>query len=208
MDLFEILLFALIAGSGLLSELFKKRRQEQMKRQKDRSGESPVKIQTTESIDSELDQIEESMDSTGESGFEELDTMLEEFVFGKSSKSREKEKFEELTSLENKPTDDLYISDERRASVERQRSWEVTPSLENSSWLKADRPSPGFIPSVESSLPASQLSKNRSKVNQLLSSPQSVRETILAAEILSKPISKRNGPSLLKASSLRTRLNT
>lgn len=216
MDLFEILLFALIAGSGLLSEIFKKRRQEQAKRQREQTGEYSSTPETTESLDNEFEGIEGVSGSEGDPVLKDVDSLLEELIFGKPAKNTEKEKFERLTSLENRPAEDLYTSIERKTSYEsqpsaehkksmgRQRSLEYHRSVERHP-MKSEQGSEKLALSQDlSKLKPSTVrsSKMRAGVNKLLESPRSARQTLLAAEILSSPVSKRKGSSIARTASV------
>lgn len=220
MDLFEILLFALIAGSGLLSELFKKRRQEQMKRQKERSEDSASTPQTTESIDKEFEEIQNPVDQVVKPVFKDLDSLLEDMLFGKSTEPDEKESFERLTSLENRPAGDLYGSKERKTTLERQpsaertgsfehqRSREHSRSLEHRSFMtqgSVSAKSDSALQHQPKERASRRSSSKTSDIQKMLDNPASARNTILAAEILSPPVSKRKGPLAVQISSgLRT----
>jgi len=214
MDLFEIIIFAVIAGSGLISELFKKRRQEQMKRQNRTSNSEqsgyPATPQTTESIDSDLDDL---LDSVDESEYEEtvlrdIDELFGEVIFGKPSKTKQKEspvhksnknpdkdqnqQFERLTSLENRPAEHLY------GSLEMRKSEELTASIEGKpAFQVGSKENSSLLSNLDSVTTSSTKSSKGVVTSSRFRSPETAREAIIATEILSKPISKRKESSFL-----------
>lgn len=214
MDLFEIIIFAVIAASGLLSEVLKKRRQERMKRERRDSEASPTsssaKQQTTETIDSELDLLLEEAEEEQDSPLKDFDALLEEVIFGKPSSARKKkepsasgyknksydskdnEQFERLTSLENRPSESLYRSAEQQKSREKISSLENKPGFQFSSGRSS---SPVSKP--DSSLAPPSASANRKSALSQFRSPNSVRDAIIATEVLSKPLSRRKDSSIL-----------
>lgn len=214
MDLFEIIIFGVIAASGLLSEVLKKRRQERIKRERRDSEASPTvspsNPQTTETIDSELDLLLDEVEEEQDSVMKDFDSLLEEVIFGKPSSARrkkdtlasghkngpfdsqEKEQFERLTSLENRPSELLYKSSERKISREKNISLEQQPGFQVSS----DRSSSLPITSKASRDSATTSERKKSVLSQFRS-PNSVRDAIIATEVLSKPLSRRNDSSIL-----------
>ena len=222
MDLFEIIIFAVIAASGLLSEVLKKRRQEKMKRERRDSEASPTSSsanpQTTETIDSELDLLLEEAEEEQDSVIKDFDSLLEEVIFGKPSSARkkkdpsatgyknepfdskEKEQFERLTSLENRPSESLYSSAEHQKSLEKISSLEQQPGFQVSSGRSSSR-----ISQPDLSLASPPTSAKRKSTLSQFKSPNSVRDVIIATEVLSKPLSRRKDSSILSVRPLASR---
>lgn len=203
MDLFELLIFALIAGSGLIGELLKKKRRREAREQAQRAKDSSRPSDSAASERDADDGVAESWDPADDGAEDVFDfeTILQDTLFGGSSKRRDLPSGPEPVSgaepVEAQPS---------LESVRRMGRIEVRSSRENVRLDLMDGSSDARDPSIPmapvsgdtlqdrsngSTSMGGHPSARRSRYIGMLSKPSGFRDAVVLSELLRRPTSRR-----------------